>query len=280
MKVAVSKNVERSVEEHICEGEIQQTTMILRYFEYEVPVLCLEDGEPYIHVVELCKMLGLRAEIHIPKWRQLVLWSNACKLPYHTPRRGTRMVWCLHMGALVFWFCCFNWSLVLPERRVQLEQAMDEGTKLLGQTHRKMQARYKTFRHQLFEFLTRYSGIDTTLPRFSASLHVYLNDFDVCIAWEDIISQGRRLIEAALKHAQDQKQDQANIPVIDAMRISTNGEVIEEFPLPLLPVIQEEDIAQFHENLRKVTEWHQQMTTFLAAHGVLWNEELKKWYVL
>ena len=96
-----------------------------------------------------------------------------------------------------------------------------------------MQARYKAFRHELFTFLTAYSDAETRLPHFSASLHVYLNDFDVCIEWEDIVSEGRRLIDTALKHARSQLQDQASIPVIDAMRINSNVEVIEEFAPPL-----------------------------------------------
>ena len=39
---------------------IQQTTMILPYFDEEVPVLCLQDGTRHIPVVALCRMLGLR----------------------------------------------------------------------------------------------------------------------------------------------------------------------------------------------------------------------------
>lgn len=259
--------------------QIRQTTITLSYFEYEIPVLYTSDETAYIPVIELCKMLGLRAETHIPKWQRLFLWENARKLSYQTSKRGKRMVWCLPGGALLFWFCCFDWSLVLPERRVQLEQATNGGTHVLNQTYWNMQARYKAFRRELFTFLTAYSNIETTLPQFSASLHVYLNDFDVCVEWEDIISQGRGLIDTALKHAQSQLQDQATIPVIDAMSINAGGEVIEDFALPLLPVVQEEDITQFFENLGKVAKWHQQMMDFLAAHGVLWDNERKKWYL-
>lgn len=176
------------------------------------------------------------------------------------------MVWCLPGGALLFWFCCFDWSLVLPERRAQLEKATNEGTNVLNQTYWNMQGRYKAFRRELFTFLTVYSNIETTLPQFSASLHVYLDDFDVCIEWEVIISQGRGLIDTALKHARGQLQDQATIPVIDTMSINASGEVTEGFALPLLPIVQEEDITQFFENLGKMAEWHHQMTNFLAAH--------------
>ena len=103
--------------------QIRQTTTVLSYFEYEIPVLYVSDETAYIPVVELCKMLGLRADTHIPRWRRLFLWEHTRKLPYQAAKRGKHMVWCLHAGALLFWFSCFDWSLVLPERRVQLEQA-------------------------------------------------------------------------------------------------------------------------------------------------------------
>lgn len=264
-------------EEH--QEQIRQTTITLSFFEYEIPVLHVSDKTTYIPVIELCRMLGLCPDTHIPRWRRLLLWENARKLPYQTAKRGKRLVWCLHGGSLLFWFSCFDWSLVLSERRAQLEQATNAGMNALDQMHQNMQGRYKVFRRELFIFLTTYSDIEVTLPRFSASLHVYLNDFDVCVEWEEIINQGRRSIDIALKHAQSQLQAQANIPVIDAIRINTDGEVVEEFAIPLLPIVQEEDIIQFFDHLGKVAEWHQQVTNFLAEHGITWDEERKKWYL-
>jgi hypothetical protein len=261
------------------EEHIRQTTVILPYFDYEVPVLYLQDGKPYIPVVELCKMLGLHADTHIPRWRKLVLWYSARKLPYQKPTRGRRIVWCLHAGAMLFWFCCFDWSLVLPERRAQLQKVTDEGLEVLAQTHQKMLNRYKSIRHQLFQFLTTYSDIETMLSQFSPSLHVYLNDFDVCIAWEDLITQGKVLIDEATAHARRMLQDQAAIPVVDAVKMNAEGEVIEELALPLFPLVQEEDIICFFENLGKTSRWYQQIADFLGAHGIIWDEEQKKWYL-
>src|SRR5258706_14706813 len=103
---------------------IRQATIRPPFFDEEVPALYLADGTAYLPVRALCRMLGLRAETHIPRWRKLVLWASARKLPLLTAR-GQRMVWCLHMGALPFWCVCFNWSLVPAERRGQLRQATD-----------------------------------------------------------------------------------------------------------------------------------------------------------
>jgi hypothetical protein len=267
------------MEEGKHEDHIVQKTMTLPYFDYEVPVLYLQDESSYIPVIELCKMLGLRADIHIPRWRKLVLWTDARKLPYQTSHRGRRIVWCLPGGALLFWFSCFNWSHVLPERRVQLQQATDEGTEVLAQAHEKMMTRYKSIRQQLFAFLTACADIETTLPQFAASLQSYLDDFDDGIAWEDLISQGKALISEATTHARSMLRDQAEIPVVDAMKINSAGEVVEELALPLFPIVHKEDAARFFEQLQQISLWHQHMMDFLKGHGIIWDEERKKWHL-
>src|SRR5205807_6883503 len=120
---------------------IRQVTIVLPYFGEEVPVLYLADGTAYLPVRSLCRMLGLRAETHIPQWRKLVLWASARKLPLQTVR-GQRTVWCLHMGALSFWCVCFNWSLVAPVRREQLRQATDAWQEDVAQAQRLLLERY------------------------------------------------------------------------------------------------------------------------------------------
>src|ERR1700730_9901839 len=117
--------------------------MVLPYFDHEVPVLCLGDGGRYIPVVSLCKMLGLRSDTHIPRWRKLMLWCNARKLPWRTPTGQTRLVWCLHLGAFPFLCCCFNWSLVTPLRQEQLRQATDAWDKVTDQAYQKMLTEYR-----------------------------------------------------------------------------------------------------------------------------------------
>src|SRR2546426_1848061 len=76
---------------------IQQTTIMLHYFDEEVPALYLANSTSYFPVKALFHMLGFRAEMHIRQWRKLVLWANAHKLLLHTAR-GERIVWCLHRG--------------------------------------------------------------------------------------------------------------------------------------------------------------------------------------
>jgi hypothetical protein len=261
------------------EGEIRQTTMILPYFNYEIPVLLLRDEHPYIPVVELCKMLGLRADAHLPRWRTLLFWQDARKLPYNTPQRGRRVVWCLPGGALLFWYSCFDWSLVSPERQAQLRQATDEGMEVLARAHQEMLNQYQRVRHDLFEFVTAYAETETTFPRFAAAMHLYLNDFEACIAWEDLISQVQACIGEALAHARKMLQEQAEIPVVDAVKVNPAGEAIEEMALPLFPIVSKKDVACFYEHLRQLAQWSRQLMDFLEAYGVMWDKEQKRWYL-
>src|SRR6266487_6399502 len=136
---------------------ILQTTIMLPYFDEEVAALYLADGTAYLPVRALCRMLGLRAEANIPRWRKLVLWTNARKLPLQTAR-GQRIVWCLHRGALPFWCACFNWSLVPAERREQLRQATDAWEKDVAQVQQLLLERYRSLRRYLFTFLEAYSN--------------------------------------------------------------------------------------------------------------------------
>ena len=52
---------------------IAQTTVTLPFLDDEVPALYLADGRPYIPVCVVCRALGIRADIHIRRWRKLVL---------------------------------------------------------------------------------------------------------------------------------------------------------------------------------------------------------------
>ena len=241
----MSRNMENQ------EQEIRQTAITLPYFDYEVPVLYL-NGTPYVPVIALCEMLGLRADTHIRRWRKLVLWANARKLPLRTAR-GKRIVWCLHIGALPFWCACFNWSLVNPERRIQLRQAVDEWLKMIEQAEREMLGNYKYIRRLLFAFLTAYADADTKLSRFAQHLSPRL-DSDSSKQLERLVSQGRTLIHEATAHAREMLHEQATIPVVDAVKVDPDGEVTETLSLPLFPMVSREDGERFFEYISMLTQ--------------------------
>ena len=262
----VRSMVSVSQEERIVKQEaqtIQQTTTILPYFDYEVPLLSLDESSGYIPVVALCRMLGLNPRTHIPRWRRLFLWEHARKLPLRTDTRGMRIVWCLHLGALFFWCSCFNWSLVSPERQVQLRQATDAGLKHLEQAHQEMLARYRQMRHLLFRFLTDHADAQTHLHQLAAGIHPRL-DAASSAALDMLIEEGCTLIDGATVHARAILQDQDTIPIMDVFSIDAEGNATEVGSLPLFPVIRREDEEQFFAQIDKLTRWYCDLARFLV----------------
>jgi hypothetical protein len=240
---------------------IQQTTILLPCFDEEVPALYLADGTAYLPVRALCRMLGLRAETHIPRWQKLVLWASARKLPLQTAR-GEHMVWCLHMGALPFWCVCFNWSLVAPVRREQLRQATDVWQEDVAQAQRLLLERYRALRRHLFAFLEAYSDAEIWLDQWVLHLS---SSLDVASArqLELLLSQGKTLIGQATTQARKMVQEQAIAPTMDIVTIDASGEVTEIGTLPLFPVVPCEDREQFFASLRKLARWYLDMAALI-----------------
>jgi|GEM_PF-1428633 len=240
---------------------IQQTTITLPYFDEEVPAIYLADGTAYLPVRALCRMLGLRAETHIPRWRKLFLWANACKLPLQTAR-GQRMVWCLYVGALPFWCVCFNWSLVPTERREQLRQATDARQEDVAQAQRLLLERYRSLRRYLFAFLEAYSDAETRFDQWALHLSSSL-DIASSRQLELLLSQGKTLIGEATAQACKMVQEQAMAPIIDIVTINAGGEATQTGTLPLFPVVPRDGREQFFASTRKLVQWYQEMAAFI-----------------
>lgn len=262
-----------NAEQH-SEGEkqrqvLRQATIMLPYFDEEVTVLYLADGMAYIPVRALCQMLGLRPDTHIPRWRKLVLWTNARKLPLQTAR-GERLVWCLHWGALPFWCACFNWSLVSAERREQLRQATDAWIGDVEQAHRIMLNRYRSLRSYLFAFLQAYSDAEVWLDQWALHLSSSL-DVASSFQFEQLLSQGKTLIAQATALARKMVQEQASAPIVDIITLDANGVGTETGTLPLFPVVAREDRDQFFASVRKLIQWHREMAAFIGTSKRLPN---------
>ena len=248
------------------EQAVRQTTITLPYFEQELPVLYLADGTPYIPVIALCRMLGLRAETQIPRWRRLVVWSNARKLPLRTAR-GTRIVWCLHLGAVPFLFGCFNWSLVSPRRRAQLRQATDASLKLMEQAQQEMLRRYRVIRRHLFTFLTAYARADAELDQVARRMHARL-DRDSRLQFEVLLSQGRMLIQEATALARKLVHEQATDLIADMVTVDADGQMTQIGSFPLFSVVSRQDEERFSAYLSRLTHWYRQVFAFLDEKGL------------
>lgn len=245
------------------EQVVQQATLTLPHFHYEMPVLYPADGGAYIPVVEFCKMLGLRSEIHIPRWRRRMVWCHARKLPWRAPTGRTRIVWCLHLGALPFLCACFNWSLVTPARREQLRQATDDWLIDVAQAQRVLLDRYRSLRRSLFAFLEAYSDAETWLDHWALHLSATL-DAASSRQVEALLSQGKILIGQVTAQARKTVQEQAMAPIVDIVKLDPNGVVTEIDTLPLFPVVPDEDREQFFASVRMLAQWHRTMAAFIS----------------
>ena len=241
---------------------IEQTTVTLPFLDDEVPALYLADGKLYIPVYTVCRALGIRADTHIRRWRTLVLWITARKLPLQTEKRGKRLVWCLLISQVPFLYSLFDWKLVSPERRLQLHQASKEQVKLANLAYQEMQQRYKAMRQALFTFLTTFADIDTFLQRYADVLSLMFDD-ESSLALTALIDHGRSLFHKAAAHARKMLHDQGELPIVDAIKVNAVGEVVETFSFPLLPLVSDQDSEQFFIYIRLLIQWYRNFAEFL-----------------
>ncbi len=71
---------------------VEQRIITLPFLEHEVPGLILSNGKIYLSVHKVCHVLGIHADRHIRRWKNLALWIMARKLPFYTERHGKRQV--------------------------------------------------------------------------------------------------------------------------------------------------------------------------------------------
>ncbi len=247
---------------------VRQETITLQHFDYEVPALYPEDGEAYIPVLVVCKMLGIRADTRIRRWRHLLLWQHARKLPWRTTEQRTSIVWCLHLGALPFLFSCFDWSYVHPDRLEQLRKATDESLDVLEQAQKQKEARYRKLRQLLFPFLIKMVDTDQRLQEkaldVSSSLTVISQKrLDV------LVQIGCKLIRDVTAFAKNMLHEMGTSWIVDGIQIDEEGHITDTFSMPLFPVLpKEEDIDAFLQSGRMLLLWYDDLDAFLQEHGL------------
>jgi len=249
------------------EQEVVAQKMIpLPFLSDEVPALYLADGRPYIPVFAVCHALGIRADMHIRRWRHLALWATARKLPFLIEKRGKRLVWCLFISQVPFLYSLFDWKFVSPERRLQLQWATEEQVKLADLAYQTMQQRYRAMRQALFTFLTTCADIDALLQRYTAAMLPTLDD-ESALALAALLDRGRSLFQEATTHARKMVHEQGALPVVDAVKIDAQNNVIDTFSMPLLPILSREDSEHFFVLMGQLTAWMQEERAFWAERG-------------
>jgi hypothetical protein len=245
---------------------IEQTTVTLPFLDDQVPALSLADGRLYIPVCAVCHALGIRADMHIRRWRRLVMWITARKLPFQTQKRGKRLVWCLLISQVPFLYSLFDWRLVSPERRLHLRLATEEQVKLADLAYQEMQQRYKAMRRALFTFLTTFADIDELLQQYADELAPALDD-ESSFALTSLVDRGRSLFQTATAHARKMLQDQGELPIIDTFKIDANNNVTDTFSMPLLPIVPHEDSELFFALMGHLAAWRLELQAFWSERG-------------
>jgi hypothetical protein len=240
---------------------VTQTTVTLPFLHDEVPALYLADGRPYIPVFAVCHALGIPPASSIRRWRNLALWVTARKLPFQTEKQGKRLVWCLLISQVPFLYGLFDWKLVAPQRQAQLRQATEAQIQLANRAYQEMQQRYKATRQLLFHFMTECADFERFFQQ-SAEIASMQLDGQASLTFQFLIEQGRGLYRDAVAHARKMLQDQGELPIIDAMRVDANHNVVETFSMPLLPIVPEEDSTRFVEYRRQLVAWHVELAAF------------------
>jgi hypothetical protein len=240
---------------------IAQTTVTLPYLDDQVPALYLSDGRPYIPIFVVCKIFGIRADTHIQRWRKLLLWETARKLPFQTEKQGKRLVWCLLISEVPFLYHMFSWKHLSPERQAQLHQAARAGMKLAWSVYQEMQQRYKMTRQTLFSLLAECSDINEKLDR---QLETQLSSLDqevqgIFIA---LVERGRAVHHQVADHARHMLHEQNSLPILDGVMLDAENTVIDTFSLPLLPLVPHEERELLINLLHQLAVWHQEMAVF------------------
>lgn len=240
---------------------VRQTTVTLPFLNDEVPALCLADGRLYIPVFAVCHIFGILPDVHIRRWRQLLLWVTARKLLFQTKKQGKRLVWCLLISEVPFLYGLFDWKLVSPERRIQLRRATEEQIKLADQAYQHMQHEYKAMRQALFRFMTTFADIDTLLTSYVEILRSRLDNQSASLL-TDLCERGQSLFEQATIHARKMLQEQGELPVIDAIKLNADNQMIDTVSFPLLPLIPQGDRERFLAFMELLMAWQQEITAF------------------
>jgi len=246
---------------------IEQTMVILPFLDDEVPALSLADGRLYIPVSAVCHALGIRADTHIRRWRHLLLWTTAQKLPLQTQKRGKRLVWCLLISEVLFLYGLFSWQLVSSERRLQLYHATKEQVELSHMAYQDMQQQYKVMRQVLFTFLISILDIDELLQQYIDIWSPTL-DYKSSLTLNAMIERGGSLFQKASTLARKMLFDQEDLPIIDTFKIDKSNNVVDIFSMPLLPIVSYEDSELFFALLGQLTAWKLELQTFWTERGV------------
>ena len=179
--------------------------------------------------------------------------------------RANRLVFASR--SLPFWCNCFNWSLVTPSRQAQLQQATNAWLKTTEQAHQEMLTEYREMRCRLFEFLLAYANAEAMLSQAALHLYPLLEGTDARGQLEELLAEGRDLIQRTTDHAREMLNAQATSPIMDVVKLGEGQQMTELYSLPLFPVVPRGERVRFFHYIELLIGWCQEFATFLRSTG-------------
>ena len=61
--------------------------------------------------------------------------------------------------------------------------------------------------------------------------------------------------------------DQGALPIVDAVKIDADNNVIDTFSMPLLPIVPYEDSELFFALMSQIASWRQELQAFWSERG-------------
>ena len=242
---------------------VEQRLITLPFLNDKVPALILSDGKTYLPVYKICHALGIHANRHIRRWKNLALWILARKLPFCTERQGKRQVWCLPISSVPFLYGLFDSNWVSPERRLQLNRACQEQARLADLAYREMQWRYRAMRQALFTFLVKSENSYARLQQYTDALSSAANT--ACtLQLTSLLEEGCFLFRNTIEQARNIIRDQEQLPMIDLYSVDAENTVIDTFSMPLLPIVPQEEYDRFFSYVHQLTVWGQEIAAMMS----------------
>lgn len=242
----------------------EQGTLYLKPFDCEVPLLHTADGD-FVPLVSLCELLGLPAAPYASLACQRFRPENAVRrLPFRDSDGSVRQAWCLDQDRVALWLMSLRPERVSTARRDQLLTFQQQALAATSQVYSTMQRDYRATRASLFEWLRAREGWPVRLRRMEAQYARQVSGAAV-VELQALMARGYALVEDSAALVRAAVQEMARQPVIDAVFVNPEGEVIDTKAMPLLPVVP--DLAAFQQSQERLAAWFDELDAWLAAHG-------------
>ncbi len=252
---------------------VTQDTLPLPIFGAEVPLLHTPEGD-YVPIRALCEMLGLRPAT----WIGVVCSqhkgrTNAVRRwPYRAPDGTTRPEWCLEQHDALRWLSYLWPEKLQGERREQLLAYQQTMMDAMGQAYEQMQSSYQALRRTAFSELSSCQGMQATLTQLDEQLSPHLAHTDPPIGGEAAVGEFRALLarghetyDAYAAVLREVLAEMTGQPVIDALIVDDQGQVIDTQAMPILPVAP--DTTAMIACQERVRTWLGDLKTWLTGHG-------------